>query len=79
MDNFLDQMNQDHETWKDQKLKNILDIENTAQETLTSANDEDLEDDDLNTKTVTPNDALIDEFSFFFAKIGPTGKIFVGT
>ena len=43
-------MKQDQETVKEVNLKNILDIENTTQETLTSANDKDLDDDDLNTK-----------------------------
>ena len=51
-------MKQDQEIVKELNLKNILDIENTTQEILTSANDKDLDDDGLNTTTVTPNDNL---------------------
>ena len=43
-------MKKDQEPGKTNKLKNIPNIENATQETLTSANDKDLDDDDLNTK-----------------------------
>ena len=58
VNNFLDQMKKDQEPGKKNKLKNIPNIENATQEILTSANDKDLDDDDLNTTTVTPNDNL---------------------